>query len=229
MDKIRVLLVGARELFRAGITRVLGAQRNIEVIATCSSGNEGLNKAKELKPDIILLDSDISDCNYLDMTRSISESLTQVGIIVLSSVEEYREFILALKVGVRSFFSKSVSLEELIRTIESVHAGQVIMPQPMATRLLNEFTLLEEQNQAIRGKRSLGLSKREEEVIRLVAQGCTNTEIARALFISENTTKVHVSKILQKLKVNNRQQAAVLAIEKGIVSISRVNESHDIS
>jgi len=229
MGKIRVLLVGARELFRAGITKVLIAQRNIEVIATCSSGNEGLEKAKELKPDIILLDSDISDCNYIEMVRSISESLTQIGIIILSFVEKYDEFILALRVGARSFCSKSVSLEELVRTIESVNAGQVIMPQTMAIRLLNEYTLLKEQNQDIAGKSSLGLSKREEEVIQLITQGCANAEIAKALFISKNTTKVHVSKILQKLKVNNRQQAAILAIEKGIVSISRLNESHDIS
>ena len=187
------------------------------MVGTSAGGLEGIEKAGELKPDVVLLDTEISECDFIEALRSITQLLPETRIIILTHSEEDRALFSALRVGAKGYISKDIGVEDLVRAIEGVHGGEVIISAPMAARMLEEFTLLEERKEAVQGKHELGLSKRETEVLTLVAKGASNREIASVLFISENTAKVHLSRILEKLHVRNRQQAVVLARDQGAI------------
>ena len=217
MEKIKVLVVDKRELFREGLAKILEREPNIELVSTCSTGLECIQKATELKPDVILLDTEILECDHIEATRCICELLPETGIIILTHSEEAHDIFPALKKGAKAYMTKDVKVEDLIGAIVRVNAGEVLISPPMATKLLEEFALLSEVKETAQPKYNAGLTRREREVLTLVAKGTTNREIASILFITENTVKVHLSSILGKLHVQNRQQAAAMAIEKGIV------------
>ena len=218
MEKIKVLLVDRRELFREGLAKILENESNIEVICKCSSVREGIEKASQLKPDIVTLDTEISDCNHVEVIQRINELLPETHVIILTHPQEYDHF-RALKAGARAYLSKDINMEGLIGAIGAVHAGEVVISPQVAERLLKEFIPLEERNKPLPRKNNAGLSKRELEVLTLVAKGSTNREIATALFISESTVKVHLSRILEKIHAHNRQQAAIIAMEKGFIDM----------
>jgi len=217
MEKIKVLLTDRGEIFRKGLAKLLEAEKNIEVLSTCSSGLEVIQKAIKLKPDIILLDSKISECDCIEVTRRINELLPETKIIVHRlSLEDY-DLLGTLGAKVQAYLYSDIDVKEIIRIVTRVKAGGVIISAPLAAKLLEEFVFLKESREAEQQRYDAGLSKREEEVLALVAKGTTNKEIASALFITESTVKAHLSSILEKLHVRNRQQAAVLATEKGII------------
>lgn len=229
MGKIKVMLVDKRELFRVGLAKILEANPNIEVVGTYSSGLEGAEKASMLKPDIVLLDTEdavIPKCAYVEPIRRLRELLPETQTIILTHSIKDCDLFSALKAGAKAYITKDVEVEDLVSTIVRVYRGEVIISPPMAAKLLEEFAQLERRKEAVPEKHDAGLSPRETEVLAWVAKGATNREIASTLFISEYTVKVHLSRILEKLHVRNRQQAAALAIEKGIVSIvSKVSRS----
>lgn len=220
MEKIKVLVVDAREIFREGLVKILERQPNLQVVGTCSTGRQAIGKASQLKPDVVLLDTEISNCEFVEVTRRFYELLPETRVIILTHSEENRDLFSAIRAGAMAYLTKDIKVEDLIRNITRVHAGDVIISPPLASRLIGEFSLLEESKALTEKKVKIGLSKRELEVLSLVVRGATNRDIAKDLFISENTVKVHLSKILEKLHVNNRQQAAILALEKGVISES---------
>jgi len=216
---IEVILLDKRELFRAGLAKVLRSSPQISVIGECSTPAECFQLATQLRPDVIIMDTEKAKCDFVKVIRRIGELLPEINIVMLTHSEEDEILFAALKAGARGYVSKDIGVEDLFAAIARASTGDVIITPPMAARLLNEefIPATKGVNRELRESET-NLSQREAEVLRLVAKGKTNKEIAATLFITANTVKVHLSRILEKLHVRNRQQAVALAMEKGIVS-----------
>lgn len=216
-SKIRVMLVDRREILREGLKAILERDPDIEVIARFGSGKEAMDRVREVHPDIVITEADMPEDLYVELTHRIKEIPPETKIMVLTHAKQESALFRALRLGARAYLTKHIGVEDLISSVHRVQAGEVIISAPMAVRMLDEFALLEEKKNAGQADPETNLSKRELEVLQLVASGTTNKEIADALFISENTVKGHLSRILEKLNVRNRQQAVLLAMERGII------------
>jgi len=219
MDHIKVLVVDDHALFRRGIIAVLSDQENLEVVGEAIDGLEAIEKAEELAPDVILMDLNMPHCSGLEATQAIQAKKLQVKILVLTVSDKETDLFAAMKFGATGYILKNTEPEELIQAISHIVQGGVIISPLMATKLLTEF---KDPGSGVAGRTSpeteADLSPREVEVLKLVAQGATNKEIADSLFISENTVKTHLSNILEKLHLANRSQAAAYAVKRGLVS-----------
>jgi len=218
MDTVKVLVVDDHPLFRRGITTALANQENLEIVGEATDGLEAIEKAEEVVPDVILMDLNMPHCSGLEATQALQTKMPQVNILVLTVSENEADLFAAVKFGATGYILKNTEPEELIQAIFHIAQGGVIISPIMATKLLTEFKDLEagaERKPAQEAESNL--SPREDEVLRLVAQGATNKEIADSLFISENTVKTHLRNIMDKLHLANRSQAAAYAVKKGLV------------
>ncbi len=211
------MLVDRREILREGLTAILQRDPGIEVVAKFGSGEDAIDQVSIIRPDIVITEADMPEDVYTKLTRRIKEVPPQTKIIVFTHTEQQSALVRALRLGARAYLSKHIGVDDLISSVHRVHAGEVIISAPMAAKMLDEFVLLEKKKDAGQADQETNLSKRELEVLQLVASGTTNKEIANELFISENTVKGHLSRILEKMNVRNRQQAVVMAMEKGII------------
>jgi DNA-binding NarL/FixJ family response regulator len=219
MEAIKVLIVDDHTLFRRGIAAVLSNQEELEVIGEASDGLEAIEKAKELSPELILMDLNMPRCTGLEAIQALQAERPEINVLVLTVSETEADLFAAIKYGARGYLLKKSEPEELIHAITSIAQGGVIISPLMATKLLTEFKDLSsgiEKKQPV--THDSNLTPRESEVLQLVAQGATNKEIADSLFISENTVKTHLQNIMEKLHLANRSQAAAYAIKKGLVS-----------
>ena len=218
MDTIKVLVVDDHTLFRRGITAVLANQEGLVVVGEATDGLESIEKAKELAPDVILMDLNMPRCSGLEAIQALQAEMPQINILVLTVSEMETDLFAAVKFGATGYLLKKAEPDELIRAIFHIAQGEVIVSPLMATKLLTEFKDLTigAERKSIE-KAESDLSPREGEVLQLVAQGATNKEIAESLFISENTVKTHLKNIMEKLHLANRSQAAAYAIKRGIV------------
>ena len=216
MAKIRLVLAGKEEIFREGLAKLLESEPDIEVVCTYRTGLEAVEGAHKHQPDVILIDTGLPEFSGVELVQRIHEELPKTNIIVLSYSETDDDLISAVRAGAKAYLSKDVSIENLIRAIILVAEGGVVVSPPMAVRLLAELNLLEQDKDA--PKLALLLSKREQAVLSLVAQGLTNREIATTLVISENTVKVHLRNTMEKLHAHTRQQAVSLVGGKALLS-----------
>jgi len=218
MGPIKVLVVDDHTLFRRGIATVLANEESLEVVGEASDGLQAIEKAKEIVPDVILMDLNMPNCSGLEATQALQAEMPQVNILVLSVSDKEADLFAAVKFGARGYLLKDTEPEELVHAILHIAQGGVIVSPLMATKLLTEFKDL---TAGMRGESiqaaETDLSPREGEVLHLVAQGATNKEIADSLFISENTVKTHLKSIMEKLHLANRSQAAAYAVKKGLV------------
>ncbi len=218
MDSIRVLVVDDHTLFRRGIAAVLASGENVEVVGEASDGLEAIEKAREIAPDVILMDLNMPRCSGLEAIQALQAEMPQVNILVLTVSEMEADLFAAIKFGATGYLLKKAEPEELVHAITSIAQGGVIVSPLMATKLLTEF---KELTAGVERKpveeANADLSPREGEVLQLVAQGATNKEIADSLFISENTVKTHLRSIMEKLHLANRSQAAAYAVKRGLV------------
>ena len=218
MDTVKVLVVDDHPLFRRGITTALANQENLEIVGEATDGLKAIEKAEEVVPDVILMDLNMPHCSGLEATQVLQTKMPQVNILVLTVSENEADLFAAVKFGATGYILKNTEPEELIQAIFHIAQGGVIISPIMATKLLTEFKDLEagaERKPAQEAESNL--SPREDEVLRLVAQGATNKEIADSLFISENTVKTHLRNIMDKLHLANRSQAAAYAVKKGLL------------
>ena len=215
MVKIRILLADKEEIFREGLAKLFENQSNIEVVAICGTGLETIESVYKHQPDVILIDKGLRECNSVEAIQRIHEELPKTNVIVLTHSKTDDDLIYAVRLGVKAYLSKDVSIENLIKSITLVAEGGIVISSPMAARLLQEFNLLEESKDAT--KLIALLSKREQLVLSLVAQGLTNREIATTLVITENTVKVHLRNIMEKLQAHTRQQAVSLVGGKALL------------
>lgn len=224
MDTINALIVDDHALFRKGIAAVLQSQDNIEVVGEGVDGLDGIKLARELQPDVILMDLNMPRCSGLEATQVLQGEYPEMNILVLTVSDNESDLFAAMKCGARGYILKNAEPEELTHAINHIARGGVIVSPLMATRLLNDFPELHGckpcKKSCGQGEEESKLSPREMDVLRLVSDGATNREIGEALFISENTVKTHLQKIMDKLHLANRSQAAAYAVRNGLLPFS---------
>lgn len=218
MATVKVLVVDDHALFRRGITSALANQENLQVVGEATNGLEAIDKAGELTPDVILMDLHMPQCTGLEATQAIRTKMPQVNILVLTVSENEADLFAAVKFGAKGYILKNIEPEELTQAIFHIAQGGVIISPLMAAKLLSEFQDLSAGvAKKLAQEVAADLSPREDEVLKLVAQGATNKKIADSLFISENTVKTHLRNIMDKLHLVNRSQAAAYAVKRGLV------------
>lgn len=211
--KITILLVDDHEVVRQGLRAYLDSQPDFRVIGEASSGEEAVEAAMEYLPDVMLMDLVMSGMGGVEATRKVKDITPRTQIVVLTSYHQDEFIFPALQAGAISYVLKDVMMDDLADAIRKASRGEAVLHPRVAERVIQE----------INGARGAPfnpfteLTNREMEVLRLIARGMSNSDIAADLFISENTVKGHVSNILSKLQLADRTQAAVYAWEQGLV------------
>lgn len=213
---MRVLLADDHALFRAGIASLLKA-RGLDVVGQAADGKQALELARELEPDLVLMDVGMSPCNGLEATRAIKAELPDVKVLIVTVSEDEQDLFEAIKSGAEGYLLKGMSEEELGWTLERISAGEPALSPSLAAKILDEFGRMAREGTGKPAGPENELTDREREVLRLVADAATNREIASRLYISENTVNFHVKNILGKLHLKNRTHAAAFAIRAGLV------------
>ena len=216
-DRIRVLIADDHALFRRGLIMVLEAEPDIEVVAEAQDGTEVIGKAEEFVPDVLLMDVRMPKLNGIEAARAIRESVPSAKIVMLTVSDEEDDLFDAIKAGANGYLLKEISIEEVADAIRSVVQGQSLISPSKASKLLNEFNTLAKQADEKPRLQAPRLTTRELEVLKLVAQGMSNRDVAADLSLSEGTIKNYVSGILSKLQVTNRIQAINVAREQKLI------------
>jgi DNA-binding NarL/FixJ family response regulator len=206
---IRILLADDHSVVRQGLRMFLALDDELDVVGEASNGEEALARARELQPDVVLMDLLMPVMDGIAATAAIRNELPEVEVIALTSVLDDEKVVGAVRAGAIGYLLKDTEADELRRAIKAAANGQVQLSPQAAARLVREVRLPESPE---------SLTERETEVLRLLAQGQSNKEIARTLVIGEKTVKTHVSNILAKLGVPSRTQAALYAVRIGLVS-----------
>jgi DNA-binding NarL/FixJ family response regulator len=204
--KIRIVCVDDHPIVRDGLASIFGLQPDMELIGAAESGAQALNLARQLHPDVILVDLRLPDMSGHELTRQILAHSPQARIIVLTSFEGDADIERALSAGARGYVVKGIVREELLGAIRAVHAGKKYIPGQLAEKIAEHLGLEK-------------LSEREMQVLHEVAKGKRNKEIAAELSIAEDTVKMHVKNILEKLQVSDRTEAVTVALRRGILHL----------
>ena len=214
MTDIRVLLAEDQTLMRQGLRTILDLNDGFAVVGEAENGQQALERALALRPDIVLMDVQMPEMNGVEATGQITQALPATRVIILTTFD-YDEYIFdAMKAGARGYVLKDIPAADLLDTIRRVHAGESIVQPSVATRLIAEFS----QRRANPRQPSYeALSERELEVLRLLADGANNKSIATQLVLAEGTVKNYVSSILDKLHAANRTHATRIAREQGLI------------
>jgi DNA-binding NarL/FixJ family response regulator len=212
------VVVDDQELFRRGLTMLLGVEEGIEVVGEAGDGAEGIDVATTSAPDVVLLDIRMPKQSGLEACRAIKEVVPSAKIVMLTVSDEEADLYEAVKGGAAGYLLKDSSIEEVAQAVRVVAEGQSLISPSMAVKLIDEFKQMSRpEREQVPGLR---LTERELEVLRLVARGLNNREIARQLFISENTVKNHVRNILEKLQLHSRMEAVIYAVREKLLDIS---------
>jgi DNA-binding NarL/FixJ family response regulator len=212
-DTVRVLLADDHPLFREGMRGRLDRVADIAVVGEAASGDEAVELARKLKPHVVLMDIKMPGLNGIEATREILRAIPEVGVLVLTMFEDDDSVFAAMRAGAKGYLLKDSGGEEVVYAIRAVTSGEAVFGSGVAERIIGFFSL---PRPAVPRRAFPELTEREEEVLSLVAQGKSNQEIARRLFVSLKTVRNHVSNILLKLQVADRAQAVIRARDAGI-------------
>lgn len=213
---LRILLVDDHILFRKGMASLLDMRDDLQVVGEASDGFEGIKAARTLIPDLILMDVNMPHCDGLEATSVIKKEMPHVKIVMLSASESDQDLFEAIKVGAQGYLLKDLEPYQLYDLLESLSRGETPLSGTMATKILKEFSKPDKEEQQTVDYEE-ALTDREIDILKLVAEGLTNKEISEQLVISENTVKIHLRNILEKLQLKNRIQAAVYAVRQGMI------------
>jgi RNA polymerase sigma factor (sigma-70 family) len=214
-DKVKVLLVDDHPVFREGLRLCLEARGDIRVVASAADGEEMWRALRTHgRPHVILMDVEMQGANGIELTAALHERHPDLPVVMLTAFSDTERVFSALKAGAVGYLLKNVSPDEIRATVARAAAGEPILAGEVAGRVLREFER-ERAEERFREKLA-GLTAREEEILKLLATGESNREIAQRLFISEQTVKNHVASIFRKLQVNDRTKAALLAVKLGL-------------
>jgi DNA-binding NarL/FixJ family response regulator len=214
--RVRILLVDDHTLFRKGIASILAEERSFQVVGESANGRDATEKARELMPDVILMDISMPEMDGLEATRQIKEELPAIRIVILTVSDEDQNLFEAIKWGAQGYLLKKVDPQTLFNTLRAVARGEAVIPGGMASRILGEFSR-QMRTPAETSRPGAKLSARERAVLGLLTQGKSNKEIAVAMAVAENTIKSYLKNILEKLHLENRVQAATFALREGLV------------
>jgi DNA-binding NarL/FixJ family response regulator len=210
-EPIRVIIVDDQELFRRGLTMLMDSEPGLDVVGEAGDGATGIELASSVAPDVVLLDVRMPKVSGIEACVAIKEAVPAAKILMLTVSDE------AVKSGASGYLLKDSSIEEVAQAVRVVADGQSLISPSMAVKLIDEF---KQMSQPDRGPvTTFRLTERELEVLRLVAQGLNNKDIAKRLFISENTVKNHVRNLLEKLQLHSRMEAVLYAVREKLVEL----------
>jgi two-component system NarL family response regulator len=221
-EAIRTLIVDDHALFRRGLEIVLVSESDIEVVGQAGDGAEAVQKAAESVPDIVLMDVRMPRSSGIQACRAIKDAAPSAKIIILTMSDEEEDLFEAIRAGASGYLLKDIPLDEVAEAVRAVHGGQSLISPSMAGKLLTEFATLakRDQDQPPQQLPAPKLTDREMQVLKLVARGMNNRDIAKELFISDNTVKNHVRNILEKLQIHSRMEAVMVAVREKIIELS---------
>jgi len=222
-EPIRVLIADDHALFRRGLEMVLDEEDDIDLVGQASDGAEAVTVAGEALPDVVLMDIRMPKTSGIEACRATKEVAPSAKIVMLTISDEEEDLFEAIRAGASGYLLKDIPLDEVAEAVRSVHGGQSLINPSMAGKLLSEFATLanrdtsEDRAQHVAAPK---LTDREMEVLKLVARGMNNRDIAKELFISENTVKNHVRNILEKLQIHSRMEAVMIAVRQKLIEFS---------
>jgi len=224
MPPIRILIADDHPLFRDGLHGLLDAVPDLQVVGEVATGEEAVERASALQPNVILMDIKMPGLNGIAATREILAANPQIGILVLTMFEDDDSVLAAMRAGAQGYLLKAASHEELLRAIHGVSNGEAIFGPGIARRLIGFFASPRAAPSTAAPRRFPELSAREDEILRLIAQGLSNYQIADQLTLSVKTVQNHVSNIFGKLQVADRAQAVIRARQAGLGTDSGVEQ-----
>jgi len=211
---IRVLVVDDHELIRRGLCAVFDEQEDFEVAGQTGTGNAAIILAKQLQPDIVLLDIFLGNANGLDIAQQLQRACPETRIVIMTGYTDDSHLLRAMRIGVHGYMQKALPTAELLEALRSIYRGERVIGEVRAmTRVLSEYERLTKEQERVRS----GLTDLEIELIRLAAEGCSNKEIAARQFWSEVTVKRKMQDIYRKLQVTDRAQAVAEAMRMGLI------------
>lgn len=208
-EKIKVLVVDDHAVVRSGLASILAAQPDMAIVGEAKDGPEAVDKAFELKPDVILMDIFMPNLSGIDAMIAIKEKVPEARVLILTVSESEENLFRALRFGAQGYLLKSASIDEVIAAVRQVADGQGMLSPHAATRLIAEFRHEGDQP---------SLSNRELQVLRLLGEGLSNIEIANRLYIGESTVRTYLGRLLDKLHLRNRAEAIAYATRRGMAS-----------
>ncbi|MET9888910.1 response regulator transcription factor [Streptomyces sp. NPDC006465] len=214
---IRVLIADDQQMVRQGFTVLLNTQPDIDVIGQAVDGLDAILQVAELAPDVVLMDIRMPELGGIEATRRITTDTPHIKVLVLTTFDLDEYVYEALRAGASGFLLKDASAEQLAEAVRVVAAGDTLLAPGITRRLIAEFSRLDSTPRAPLKQRIGDLTERETEVLAHIAQGLSNAEIAQRLVVAEQTVKTHVGRILVKLGLRDRTQAAVFAYESGLI------------
>jgi len=210
-------------LFRRGLEMVLEAEPDIELVGEASDGEEAVEKAGESLPEVILMDIRMPRTSGIEACRALKELVPSTKIVMLTISDEEEDLFEAIRAGASGYLLKDIPLDEVADTVRAVNGGQSLINPSMAGKLLTEFATLARRDDDDSRPQQVPapkLTDREMQVLKLVARGMNNRDIAKELFISENTVKNHVRNILEKLQIHSRMEAVMVAVREKLIEFS---------
>lgn len=226
--KTTIVLADDHQLFREGVKRIIDLETDMEVVAECSDGDEVAMVCRNLHPDVVLMDINMPNVNGVEATQCVRDQCPGTRVIILSIHDDEAYVYETLRTGASGYLLKDMEAEDLIEAVRSVAQGNAYIHPKVTGKLIDEFRRLSEQEGIINSFHTVdlnedwrgSLTRREMEVLKLMAEGRSNRAIGEFLFISEKTVKNHVSSVLQKMDVQDRTQAVVTAIKTGWVKLN---------
>ncbi|CAN5694752.1 response regulator transcription factor [soil metagenome] len=214
-ETIRVAIADDQQLFSGGLVRIIGIQPDIEVVGEAHTGEEAVKLCLETEPDVVLMDISMPVMDGVSATRKIREVLPRTRILILTVHTDDGHVFQGIKAGAQGYLLKDCTPEDLTRAIRTVYAGDTIMAQDIAQKMLTTFEGIRNEDAEI----TPHLTEREIEVIKSLARGMSNKQIAQSLRISEKTVRNHASNIYKKLHIYDRTQAVIYAVRRGLVDL----------
>ncbi len=221
MSKIRILIADDHRVVREGLAAILKSRSDMDVVGEATTGLEVIEKAKALKPDVILMDISMPQMNGVEATRTIRKICPEIGIVVLTMHDDDATIFDLVRTGVHGYLLKDADSSEIIKAIQSISKGESMIHPWIARRILVEFSRLSRDRAKEAPHQAYNLSLREVDVLRRVAKGKTNKEIASELRLSEKTIKNHVRNIFHKMRVYDRTEAAMKGVQEGIIGLEQ--------